>query len=170
MDIDPNDPDTSAKIVHLPEKGEDRVLTATTNPHTGGAILHDTPIPHNYSALGSSQGVEAATPYLKPGQHGPHGDFENDPDHWTGRGHKVAPQDYQGHGEYLTFRGQVLNRYSAYPKALDGEEIDDEVKKAWNENERKHAEFLHKYPGFGFAHLWPCGCEMVPEEGQSEEE
>lgn len=31
-------------------------------------------------------------------------------------------------------------------------------------------EFRRKYPGYGFAHLWPCGCQRVAEGDESEEE
>jgi hypothetical protein len=170
MNIDPNNPDTSSRVVCLPEKGEDRVLTATTNPHTGGVVLHDTPISYDYNLLDGSQAVEAAKPYLKPGRHGRHGDFDDDFERRTGAGHQVAPQDYQEHEDYLGFRGQVLIRYSAFPKAPDGEEIKPEIKVAWADNERAHAKFNNKYPGFAVTHLWPCGCEVIRDGGESEEE
>jgi hypothetical protein len=170
MDIDSNHLDTSSRVICLSEKGEDRVITATTNPYTGSVILHDTPISHDYHVLDGSQAVEAAKPYLKPGRHGRYGDFHTDPDRRTGAGHQVAPQDYQEHEDYLAFRGQVLNRYSAYPKAPDGEETEPEIKVAWADNEQAHARFSNKYPGFAVAHLWPCGCETITDGGESEEE
>jgi hypothetical protein len=45
-----------------------------------------------------------------------------------------------------------------------------ESKDAWDKWQMWYSGFVEKYPGYAVAHLWPCGCEKVSEDGESEEE
>ena len=167
------DPDGSSKVVRLPEQGQDRVLTASIQPQTGRPIMHDTPIPRNY-AQGRAQSAQPKDqPFLKIGRHGRYGDFDNDPDRRTGRGHQLNPEDQLGLDSYFEYRGQVLQKYPRYPGVDAGLQVHPEVKKSWDENQVWHNGFVERYPGYAVAHLWPCGCEKLrgeSENGESEEE
>jgi hypothetical protein len=173
LDMHPDNQDTSTRVVNLPEQGEDRVLTAVTNPSTKNHVLHDTRIPHSRGQTQILPARRAEQPFLKDGKHGRGGDFENDPDRRTGRGHEVVPEDQILLEEYLSFRGRVLEKYPRYPGVDAGQEVDPNVKQAWDSMEMWHNKFTNKYAGFVFNHLWPCGCEKVrgeSEAGESEEE
>jgi hypothetical protein len=72
---------------------------------------------------------------LKDGKHGRGGDFDDDPDCCTRRGHQTSREDYEGLEEYLSFRGQVMKKYPQFPSADAEEEVHPEVKKVWDKNE-----------------------------------
>lgn len=171
LGMHPDNADTSSMVVHLPERGEDRVLTCIVNPHpeTQKYILHDTPIPHNRNHAQAPRSTPTEPPFLKEGKHGRGGDFQNDPDRRTGRGHHIALEDQSAHDEYMNFRGVVFKKYPRWPGVDVGEEIDPNIKEAWDDNERWNNKFTYQYAGFGFAHLWPCGCEKVRGESEDEE-
>jgi hypothetical protein len=159
--------------VHLPKQYEHRVLTATTNKDTGKVNLHDTGIPEGYTRLGAqwSRAVDAVQiPFLKPGRHGRQGDFTNDTDRMTGRGHKITEQDQKEHEKFMTFRGEVYMKYLTFPRGEDIDtEIDTEIKERWVEKEKWYRAFTEKYPGNAVNHLWPCGCEKMRGEDESEQ-
>ncbi|KAH7088406.1 hypothetical protein FB567DRAFT_628124 [Paraphoma chrysanthemicola] len=166
-------------IVHLPEANEDRILTASWQPktsiHTGTLVptLHDTPI-----SLDPRQrrppNLSTEPPFLKTGMHGRHGDFGNDPDRRTGRGHQVRHEDAVAYEKYLHTRGSVYARYPVYPHSHINDPIDPMTKETWRVNELVAAAFDVKYPGYAVNHLWPCGCEKLrtasSEAADSEEE
>jgi len=166
----PEDPDGSSKVVYLAEQGEDRVLTVSTLK-TGRTVMHDTSIPHKYgqSRIPTGQPSRAEEPFLKKGKHGRNGDFVNDPDRRTGRGHQCSAEDQQGLEEYHTYRGQVLKEYPKYPKIGEDQDINPKVETDWNENEDWYRRFAQKYPAHAVSHLWPCGCEKLRGESEDEE-
>jgi len=173
LGMHPDNPDASSMIVNLPEEGEDRVLTAITNPFTKKHVLHDTAIPHNRTQRQTQQPVRTEKPFIKDGKHGRRGDFENDPDRRTGRGHEVTPEDRTRHNEYIDFRALVYKKYPLYPGVAQGEIVDNSIKQTWDDNEIWYNSFNYKYGGNLFNHLWPCGCEKLrgeSEDGESEEE
>lgn len=169
MGMHPDSADTSSMVVNLPEEGEDRVLTAATNPSTKKHVLHDIAIPHDRTQLQTQQPVRTEKPFLKDGKHGRGADFENDPDRRTGRGHEVTPEDQILHDEYIDFRALVYKKYPHYPGVAHGEEVDASIKEAWDDNERWQNSFNYKYGGNMFNHLWPCGCEKLRGESEDEE-
>jgi hypothetical protein len=162
----PQNPDASTMAVRLPKQGgtEIRILTASTVAKTGRIILHDTSISQDRDQTMAQQAHTARQPYLKVGVHGRHGDFENDLDRQTGRGHELSSEDQIGLGEYMDFRAR---------KAGAEQEMVPDIKDAWNENEQWYTAFTRRYPGFSVSHLWPCGCEKwrgESEDSDSEEE
>jgi hypothetical protein len=163
-------PDTSTMMVHLPERGGVRLLTVVFNSTTHQTVLQDTPIPHTQPSTIASPSRSQEAPFLKVGRHGRGGDFENDLDRETGRGHDISPRVYREFEGYRKFRGQVLRRYPRYPQVSDGETVSPEVKQAWNENEMWYINFKKTYRGYFVAHLWPCGCEVPRNGDESEEE
>jgi hypothetical protein len=165
--IHPENPDASSFLVQLPE--ETRVLTAVTNANTGQLTLHDTPIPRDHSRTMGHQPQPSQQPHLKPGMHGRNGDFQNDPDRRTGRGHEVSSEDHIALSRYMSFRGQVLRIHPRFPAAGAGQEIEPTVRESWDDNERWYNGFTQRYPGFSVGHLWPCGCEKLRDEGEDSE-
>jgi hypothetical protein len=105
---------------------------------------------------------------LKDGKHGRGGDFDDDPDRCTRRGHQISPEDYEGLEEYLSFHGQVMKKYPPFPSTDAEEEVHPEVKNVWDKNELWNCNFSNKNPGYAFGHLWPCGCEKVRVESEDE--
>jgi hypothetical protein len=170
----PEDPDRSTMVVH--EEGEDRVLTASIQEGTGKTIMHNTPIAHDKGKAPVQFGQPsqpAARPFLKAGKHGRGGDFDNDPDRRTGRGHQFTDEDTKGLDAYYSCRGQIFQRFPNYPRVGAGVEIPAEVREAWNVNEEWYRSYKEKYGGYAVSHLWPCGCERMrgaSEEEESEEE
>jgi hypothetical protein len=169
LGMHPDNAYTLSMVVHLPEQGEDRVLTAVKNPFTKKYTLYNTAVPHERGLARPSQAQPFEQPFLKDGKHGRGGDFENDPDCRTGRGHEMTPEDEAAHEEYLSFRGQVLKKYPRYPDVDSGEEVDPVVKQARDEFEIWHNNFTYKYPGLIVNHLWPCSCEKLRGESEDEE-
>jgi hypothetical protein len=165
----PQNPDTSTTVVHLPERGEDRILTAVYNPQTGETVLHDTSIPHVGPDLTAPSTRPQEVPFLKAGRHGRGGDVENDPDRETGRGHDINPTVQREFSRYHRIRDQLLRTYPRYPQVRDGGTVPLNVKQLWEENERWYINFKKTYKGYFVAHLWPCGCE-VPRDGDESEE
>jgi hypothetical protein len=164
----PDNPDASSLAVHVPGQG-DRILTAVTNRNTGKPVLHDTLIPGDRFQRQFRPVQSAQPPSLKAGTHGRHGDFSNDHDRRTGRGHQLTTEDQKGLNEYHDFRGQVLQAYPRFPANDEEEEVHLEVKEGWNDNERWYNSFTHKYPGNSVNHLWPCGCEKLRGGSESSE-
>jgi hypothetical protein len=167
----PDNPDASTFVVQLPE--ETRVLTVGTCANTGRPILHDTSIPRAHDRTMAHQAHPIQQPYIKVGVHGRHGDFNDDPDRQTGRGHELSLEDLTDLGKYMWFRGQILHRYPRFPQSEAGQEIQPELTEGWNGNERWYIAFKNRYPGLSVGHLWPCGCEKLRGEGEdsdSEEE
>ena len=169
----PDNVDTSSMVVNIPENAEDRVLMASTLKNSK-TVMHDTPIPHDRSKTRVPIGQPAHTPgaeqepFFIPGTHGRGGDFEQDPDRRTGRGHQITPEDAQGLEEYFKLRGAVLKKYPKYPRAGEGGEVEEAVRTGWEDNEAWFRGFNGKYKGRAVGHLWPCGCERM--RGESEEE
>jgi hypothetical protein len=125
-----DDQDASTKVVRFPEQGVVRVLTASTDPATGKPILHDTPIFRRQQPNGHrpQSALPDEQPFLKPGTHGRHGDFQDDPDRRTGRGHQLDPEDQTALGEYMECRGQVLQRYPQFPSVDEEDEVYSAIK------------------------------------------
>ncbi|KAF1842041.1 uncharacterized protein K460DRAFT_291673 [Cucurbitaria berberidis CBS 394.84] len=167
--LSPSQVETSTRIVALPKHGENRVLTVTSNTKTGQVTLHDTGIPSCYNDYNGSQAVQAITPYLKKGKHGPNGDFFSDPARATGKGHDYDPDDTKRYDEFLHFRCFFYKRYPSYPKLHEGEKIEPEVKAAWDVQQAWYGKFSEKYPGRRLDQ-WPCGCRKLCEESESESE
>jgi hypothetical protein len=165
----PENPHTSTMVITLPEYSEDRVLTAITNTKTGQTILHDTPVSRVCFDPAAPAVQAYRKPFLKVGRHGRGGDFEDDCDRQTGRGHEVSLEAYTGLDEYMNYRGQVFRKYPRYPRVGEGEAIHSEVKKSWNENELWYVNFKKTYPGFSVSHLWPCGCEQLRRGSENDE-
>jgi hypothetical protein len=171
LGLHPDNPDASSRVVRLPGQGEDRVLTATTNPKTRPStyVLHDTPILYDRDQRIAQPAPSDEISFLEDGKHGRGGNFDDDTDRRTGRGHQINPEDYENLEEYLSFRGQVLKKYPQYPSADAGEEVHPDVKKVWDKNELWNCNFTKKYLGHAFSHLWPCGCERVRGESENDE-
>jgi hypothetical protein len=158
-------PDTSTKVVRLPEQRSVRIFTASTNARTGKPILHDTPIAFG---AGSQAPSLPPPPFLKPGTHGRHGDFEHDRDRITSRSHDISRKDQVDLCAYLSYRGQVFKKYPNFPKVGHQFEGFDEIKQTLEGGETWHNRFIERYPGYYVGHLWPCGCEKM--KGEDEEE
>ncbi|KAH7400705.1 hypothetical protein DE146DRAFT_744997 [Phaeosphaeria sp. MPI-PUGE-AT-0046c] len=178
VDIDMNNPDASSKFVVLHEQDEVHILTASTAQTTGKIFLHDTAVPLDVDGakarlrqLLSTRPVE--TPFLKAGQHGRHGDFVDDPDRRTGRGHQLALKEKVALDRYLQSRGQALKQFPRYSAVTEGQKTRLDIEESWEQNELWYNKFTIRYPGFSVNHLWPCGCEKLrgeSESGESEEE
>lgn len=56
------------------------------------------------------------------------------------------------------------------PKPDEGVAINHGSKVTWDEWQEWYDGFLEKYPGYAVAHLWPCGCEVMDDGTESEEE
>ncbi|KAI4700729.1 hypothetical protein J4E81_003692 [Alternaria sp. BMP 2799] len=164
--MNPLDPDRSSIIIR--GRNEDRVLTATSGQgyRKGETYFHETTIPHR--APKSHQSPSA--PYLKEGEHGRKGDFQADNDRRTGVGHQFEPDDYLKWSEFKNFRSAMYEQFPHYPKPNQGITIDPGTKDTWDAWQIWYDEFTKKYPGYAVAHLWPCGCEKVRDEDESEEE
>ncbi|KAF2133408.1 hypothetical protein P153DRAFT_381838 [Dothidotthia symphoricarpi CBS 119687] len=169
--LDPTQLDRSTVIV--PGKYKDTVLTVTSNAESGYTIIHDTQISHSCNKLN----MEDASPvkhqepsFLKPGRHGRHGDFDDDEDRFTGRGHQMTPEDEVEYHNYLQFRGDFLDMYPTYPRLAEGNNANSDLSNRWNDNEVWYRRFREKYSGLAPAHLWDCGCEKIGDGSESEAE
>lgn len=101
-------------------------------------------------------------PFLKKGRHGRHGDFVNDPDRLTGHGHQIPPGERRRWDEFTVFRGSFCRTASGVPSG--------QTKEIWNKWQMWYSGFVERFPGYAVAHLWPCGCERVSDDSDSEEE
>ncbi|KAI4921757.1 hypothetical protein J4E90_000184 [Alternaria incomplexa] len=164
--MNPLDPDRSSIIIR--GRNEDRVLTATSGQgyRKGETYFHETTIPHRATKPKKSP----SAPYLKEGEHGRKGDFQADNDRRTGVGHQFEPDDYLKWSEFKKFHSTIYEQFPHYPKPNQGITIDLETKDSWDAWQIWYDEFTKKYPGYAVAHLWPCGCEKVRDEDESEEE
>ncbi len=107
---------------------------------------------------------------MKKGKHGRRGEFLNDPDLHTGLGHQIEPEDHLKWDEFRAFQGKLYQQFPHYPKPSQRISIDSEAKDAWDAWQTWYGEFTEKYLGYAVAHIWPCGCEKVSDENESEEE
>lgn len=120
-----------------------------------------------------SQNPEEA-PFLKNGRHGRHGDFFEDPDLHTGRGHQVESSDLVRKREYEAKHREFYKKWPHYPyvdkarRHLASEHV--EGRKELDEAERWMMGYREKYQGENVGHLWPCGCERPVDGDESEEE
>ena len=85
-------------------------------------------------------------------------------------GHQFEPDDYLKWSEFKKFHSTIYEQFPHYPKPNQGITIDLETKDSWDAWQIWYDEFTKKYPGYAVAHLWPCGCEKVRDEDESEEE
>ena len=114
--------------------------------------------------------MQHIVPYLKEGKHGPGGDFANDPDRMTGRGHNYHPNDLKLYEEYLAIRDAFHKMHPTYPKLKEGEVVDAESKADRDMWETWYFEFRQKYPG-SRGDQWVCGCaKLIDETGDESEE
>jgi hypothetical protein len=171
----PEDPNASTMVVRLPEQGTLRILTASRWPREkdGRIILHDTPISDRCLHRNQHHEQRARSvrppPFLKPGTHGRHGNFEDDPDRRIGHGHQVDHKDEVRLHEYLQNRGKVLSKYPKFPRVNEQDEAFTAIKQVWDDNELWYHDFTEQYPGHAVNHLWPCGCEKLRGESEDEE-
>ncbi|KAI4945549.1 hypothetical protein J4E91_007891 [Alternaria rosae] len=164
--MNPFNPDRSSIIIR--GDGEDHVLTATSGQgfRKGETYFHETTIPHRATKPHQSPSV----PYLKEGEHGRKGDFRADNDRRTGKGHQSEPADHLKWVEFKKFHSTIYEQFPHYPKPNQGISLDLETKDTWDAWQIWYDEFTNKYPGYAVAHLWPCGCEKVRDEDESEQE
>jgi len=149
--MEASDPGRSTMIVR--GRGEDRVY------------LFDTAVSHNTD-------VSLRQPpafFLKDGRHGRRGGLVNDPDLRTGRGHQAAPSDRRMWDSFITARGMFYRDYPYYPRLARGVSIDEKTRERWGKWQQWYYSFMKKYPGYAVAYLWPCGCEKVSDNCESEE-
>lgn len=123
-------------------------------------------VPHRATKTHQSPSI----PYLKEGEHGREGDFRADNDRRTGQEHQFEPVDHLKWVEFKKFRSTIYEQFPQYPKPNQGISLDLETKDTWDAWQIWYDEFTNKYPGYAVAHLWPCGCEKVRYEDESEEE
>jgi hypothetical protein len=111
-----------------------------------------------------------SVPYLKDGKHGRQGDFLVDDCRRTGVGHQIEADDHLKWIEFQAFRASLYEQFPRYLKFIQGDAVEIGSKDAWDAWQIWYEDFTKKYPGYAVAHLWPCGCEKVREEYESEEE
>jgi hypothetical protein len=122
-------------------------------------------VPHKYILSSLTHIV----PYLKEGKHGPGGDFDNDRDRMTGKGHNYQPNDAKLYEEYLQNRAVFRKMHPAYPQLREGEVVDAEVKADRHLWEEWYFGFRERYPG-SLGDQWVCGCQKWTEESEDESE
>ncbi|KAH6616326.1 hypothetical protein C7974DRAFT_401612 [Boeremia exigua] len=126
---------------------------------------------HNIGACPQREPPEER--FLKPGRHGRHGDFTDDPDLHTGRGHQVNPVDLKQRRAFEA-KYRAFHRMWPYWPYVDQEKRwlgsqHAQGKKELDEAERGMRVYREKYQGELVGHLWPCGC-VVPRDGNESEE
>lgn len=169
------DPQVATGTVKLNEHGRVRILTMTTRKHhiETQTTLHDTGITDNILKDPSRRIRHDAKPFLKPGRHGPNGDFEraDDPDLATGVGHNYDPDDLEKYEDHMQTIAEFYKEYPTYPNPVLGQEVDPEVIKMWKEEHNWYRAFKAKYTGVR-GDQWVCGCRIAMEETgfESEEE
>jgi hypothetical protein len=169
-------------VVAPAETTDKRAACFTSKPHN----TLELPITHTCHAQGDllclsdpssdeqASKTEPEQPFLKPGIHGRGGDFEHDPDRATGRGHQVDPRDLARRrvydARYWTSKNQVLffPWLDREPRHRAFENV--EGLKQLRRDELWIRAYREKYPGEVVGHLWDCGCEMVGDGEESEEE
>jgi len=119
---------------------------------------------------GRNAPVPPSVTFLNPGKHGHHGDFIGDPDRRTGHGHRMEPDDFTKWERYKEFERIFEQNRCNVPKPDEGIAMAHRSKEARNQWQKWYGGFLEKYPGYAVAHLWPCGCEMMSDGTESEEE
>ncbi|KAI2478090.1 hypothetical protein Ptr902_10285 [Pyrenophora tritici-repentis] len=161
--LNPSDPDRSSVVLWDPK--EHHVITAISYPN-GEMHLFETTVPSD----GRNVPAPRSNPFLKPGKHGRHGDFIADPDIWTGRGHQMERNDSASWERYKEFQRVFEQDRFNNRTSNDGVALDQTSKDTWVEWQKWYSGFLEKYPGYAVAHLWPCGCEVMTDGTESEEE
>lgn len=131
-------------------------------------------IPHGYDGDACPPRPAQEPPFLKPGVHGRGGDFDHDPDRETGRGHQIDPADLRRKREYEAGYRAFYKEYPFFPFA-DRQRKDRASEHVEGLKELRKAEswmrgYREKYVGENVGCLWDCGCEMVREGEESEEE
>jgi hypothetical protein len=173
--MDPLDPEQATKIVPLPHCNEARILTGYHHRSTCHKWTKDTYTLHNIGVPIRSQGTFAPpstrepVPYLKTGRHGLGGDFAEDPDRATGKGHNYDPVDQKKYEEYMEFRALFHGKYPEYPKLDTGVSVDAKMLEAWRRNEVWYQGFRQKYTGM-LGTQWVCGCQKILDEDEGEGE
>ncbi|KAF1365473.1 hypothetical protein EJ07DRAFT_150968 [Lizonia empirigonia] len=137
-------------------------------------VLYFASSPDSYDGDACPSQSPEETPFLKNGRHGRHGDFVDDPDLHTGRGHQVESSDLVRKREYEAKYHEFYKRWPHYPyvdrarRYLTSEDV--EGGKELDEAERWMMGYREKYQGENVGHLWPCGCERLVDGDESEEE
>lgn len=113
-------------------------------------------------------------PFLKPGVHGRRGDFTNDPDRLTGHGHQVEPADLARRRAYDARYMAFHRRFPFFPFVDRDKSSRDSARfeglEELNREELWMRTYRDRYPGEVVGSLWDCGCEMVADGDESEEE
>ncbi|KAE8826747.1 hypothetical protein PTNB73_08033 [Pyrenophora teres f. teres] len=161
--LNPSNPDRSSVV--LRGSNEHHVITATSYPN-GAMHLFETTVPSD----GRHVPAPRRNPFLKPGKHGRHGDFVEDPDTWTGRGHQMERDDSTSWERYKEFQRMFDEDRLNNRTSNDGVALDQTSKNTWVKWQKWYSGFLQKYPGYAVAHLWPCGCQVMSDGTESEEE
>jgi len=83
----------------------------------------------------------------------------------------MEPDDSTKWERYKEFERNFERGRCSAPKPGEGIAIaahrSKEARAQW---QKWYDGFLEKYPGYGVAHLWPCGCEVMSDGTESEEE
>ncbi|KAF1932576.1 uncharacterized protein M421DRAFT_416199 [Didymella exigua CBS 183.55] len=148
-----------------------RTVGVSSAPHDalGASSLHS---PAPSSSYDEPQRQEQ--PFLKFGTHGRGGDFEHDPDRFTGRGHQVRPSDLARRRAYEAQYRAFYQQFPLFP--LTDEQKRRNLRGCVEGLEQLRREevwmgaYRERYWGELVGHLWDCGCEMVGDGGESEEE
>lgn len=146
-----------------------RTYTKKQNP-----VIYFTSNPHGCSGDASPNRSVEEMPFHKHGRHGRRGDFVNDPDLQTGRGHQIHPSDLEGKRAYEEWYYEFHKLWPHHPY-VDGRKRDlvlghVEGKARLDEAEIWMMGYREKYQGENVSHLWPCGCEKHFDGDESEEE
>lgn len=163
------DYNTGSKTRDLETFDGDRSYTTQTN-----RAVCFTHVPHGYDGDACPPHPAQELPFLKPGVHGRGGDFDHDPDRQTGRGHQIDPADLRRKREYEARYRAFYTEYPFFPFA-DGKRKDRVSEHVEGLEELREAErwmrgYREKYAGENVGCLWDCGCEVVREGEESEEE
>ncbi|RMZ71559.1 nad(P)-binding protein [Pyrenophora seminiperda CCB06] len=164
LGLDSNNPDRSSLILRGDK--EHHVITTVSKSPNGSVYLFDTTITNDKR----DAPITTRVPFRKPGNHGRHGDFIDDPDRFTGRGHQMEPVDATRWQKYKSFQNKLEQDRRHNPTKDRGEAINHRTEGRWNEWQNWYGGFLERYPGYAVAHLWPCGCEVMGDGNESEEE
>ncbi|KAF2872140.1 hypothetical protein BDV95DRAFT_37284 [Massariosphaeria phaeospora] len=177
LGLDPRSAFTATQIAHLPEENEHQILTAHMPDKIPLQIFHSGPptltffrtcIPYNAC---SQRRARSPAPFLKPGRHGPRGQFLNDPDLLTGKGHQVEPADQRKYDEAQKFQQGLWKTYPEYQRTGDRSLLKPEELKRLGEVVAYERLWRKKYPGMNGGE-WQCGCLVPQDEDEvvSEEE
>lgn len=168
--LDPAQPETATIVMHAANLNEDIILTVTAK-ECGFISLYNTHIPRSHKDYDGSRVSRSSTikPYLKEGQHGRGGQFDNDPDRSTGRGHDYEPEDTRNFHDYLAIEAALHKKYPKWPYKPDGECVDPEIIEIRNAQRTWYNGYARKYSG-RLLRDWPCGCEKLVAQDDAESE